>query len=320
MNLLLKLPSSLLSCVLVGRRILCSRKQVGLPSVGVGSLALGGAGKTTLALKVAEIVSERGLTPAIVHSGFGGTKEGVFFPKTEQIEGLSDEVVSVLRRNFICASIRRREKAAEMLKDVADVLVFDDFFSYLLETDAKVLIFTRESIGNMLVFPFGPLREPISSSAWADVALIEYGATNIFVKRIRKMVKDIYFFSTEIHSLLFSENENLSVVRPHEVRRARAILISAVALPERFSKMVRALGVDVVEHFALPDHSTVPGDLIYEVQKKIEERTAEIVMTTEKDFWKMVGRLRAPLYGARPEIRLEREDEFRRKIFCLLSV
>jgi len=53
-------------------RLLPSR-AAGVPVIAVGNLVVGGAGKTPLALWIAEFLKSRGWSPAIVSRGYGGS-------------------------------------------------------------------------------------------------------------------------------------------------------------------------------------------------------------------------------------------------------
>lgn len=316
-NLLFSPASYFVSLVMILRRVLGKKKVLHIPSVGVGSLALGGAGKTTLSLKIAGTFSENGIRPAIVHSGYGGKKEGVFFPDSEIIDDVSDEVILALKRNFISASFKKREISIQSLKGVADVIIFDDFFSHLIEPEIKFLVFTRESIGNTLLFPFGPLREPIISALWADYILIEKDIKDSFKRKIKKLNREIFIFSSSVKKFLFSNGKEVSEKDTSELSGSKAILISAIAIPQRFSRMMSEAGIKIMEHLIFPDHAKISYNIIHEIKEKLHNsRIADIVITTEKDLWKIHNYkfLQFPLYGARVDFDIEDKEETFKKI------
>ncbi|MCX7734024.1 MAG: tetraacyldisaccharide 4'-kinase [bacterium] len=319
-NLVFSLPSHIISFAMLLRRIFGKKKVLDFPSVGVGSLALGGAGKTTLSLKIAQILSENKIRPAVIHSGFGGKKEGVFMPETENLDGVCDETVLALKRNFIGASFKKREKALDSLRKIADALIFDDFFSYLLEPEIKILTFTKESIGNTLVFPFGPMREPIISALWTDMVFIEKGINDSFKRKIEKLNKKTFYFISKIQKFIYSDGNKISEKNTSEISGARAVLVSSIALPSRFRRMIREIGINIVEHFDLPDHSQIPFSTITEIREKINKKLADIVVSTEKDFWKITNRTKLPLYGVCVEFEIGDEEKFRKKLFESLSI
>lgn len=319
-NLVLSIPSQIISFGILFRRFFGKKKVLNFPSVGVGSLALGGAGKTTLSLKIAQILSENKIRPAVIHSGFGGKREGIFIPETENLDGVCDETVLALKRNFIGASFKKREKALDSLRKIADALVFDDFFSYLLEPEIKILTFTKESIGNTLVFPFGPMREPIISALWTDMVFMEKGINDSFKRKIQKLNKKTFYFTSKIQKLIYSDGYRISERNISEISGARAVLVSSIALPSRFHKMIRNIGINIVEHFDLPDHAQIPFSTITEIREKINKKLADIVVSTEKDFWKIVNRTKLPMYGACVDFDIEDEEKFRKKLFESLSL
>ena len=63
-----------------GRRVVARMKLPGLraavPVVCIGNFTLGGAGKTPLALAVADVLREVGYNPAFLTRGYGGSAKG----------------------------------------------------------------------------------------------------------------------------------------------------------------------------------------------------------------------------------------------------
>ena len=316
-------PSLLLCLIYILRRIVAKEKNIMFPpSVGVGSLSLGGSGKTTVALTVAEkIKNSRNAKVGIIHSGYGGRKKGVF---AEPEDGISDEALLAIYRGFPVSLEKDRVKAAEMIKNVVDYIVFDDHFSALVSPLIEIIVFTKESFGNGLVQPFGPLREPLISLLWSDYVLLEKEFKDTpEERRIKRFSRKINYFSVGIKHVLSLKPdkgvEKIDVDRAkRELKNGRAILFSSIAIPLRLRKTANKLGVIPYEHVALRDHSFPSKKHINCIESAIKEKNkADFLFTTEKDFWKFVllGKERPldfPIYA--PSIYAELPKEIENKI------
>ncbi len=311
-NNFLRGPSWFLGVLMLARRIGAKKKVIRYPSIGIGSLAMGGAGKTTVTLKLAEIIKERGKRVGIIHSGYGGNMEGVFFT-SEGIESrISDEVMLYLKRGFPTAVFKNKFKAFEMIRDISDCVLFDDFFSSLIQPSLQVIVFTRESLGNGLIQPFGPLREPLISLACVDYVLIEYNFPENIRRKLEKyLTKKIFYFRTCVSgAILWQGNRSeINFIPISQFQGAKAILVSAVAIPERFASIVRKQAVQVYEHYIFRDHCRISEAVIRDIGQKIKERRADIVITPEKDFWKIVsyGKVDFPIAGVVVDFSIEKE-------------
>ena len=320
-----RFPSLFFCMIYIFRRVTAKEKNVIFPSVGVGSLALGGAGKTTVALTVAEKIRDsRNAKVGIVHSGYGGRKKGVF---TEPEDGISDEALLAIYRGFPVSLGKDRIKAVEMIKNVVDYIVFDDHFSALISPIVEIIVFTKDSFGNGLVQPFGPLREPLISLLWSDCVLLEREFKNTPEERkIRRFSRKISYFSFGVKHILSlkpdSSVEKIEVDKAKkELRGGRAILFSSIAIPSRLRKTAKKLGIIPYEHIALKDHSFPSEKHINYVKAVIKEKNrADFLFTTEKDFWKFVllgmkKPLDFPVFA--PSVYAELPEEIENKINSL---
>ncbi len=241
-----------------------------------------------------------------MHSGYGGRlKEGIITKgiitkgiiTKEMMEGdiyylsseVSDEVLLYAVRGIPVSFSKNRVRAYNMIKGLADVVIFDDFFSSHVIPSFGVLVFTSDSFGNGLVQPFGPLREPLISAMWADAVLLEEGTDELKIAKLKRYCKNIYYFRTNLSGIwiytggepVFSEN--LGVLE----RGEKSVLFSSVALPERFARLVkRSFDINVLEHNICPDHFPLDKNFLLRMIGRIKKIGAKLVITTEKDFWK----------------------------------
>ncbi len=322
LSLVLKIPSSLVGLATLLRRCFFKKEKIDFPSAGIGSLALGGAGKTTITLSLAEELRKKGKKVGIVHSGYGGKLTGLFLPDdkiSDKISGLrelSDEVILYVKNGFPVYANKNRKKASELISNIVDYVLLDDFFSALVEPKTKIISFTKESLGNLLIQPFGPLREPLASLLWADIVLLEDKIKNSYEeKKIKKYSKKIYYFSTYIESILHCNGKELKEESKEKIKGARAICVSSIAIPSRFEKTAEKLGVKIYEHIKFRDHAPITLPKLKDASEKIKSKKADIILTTEKDFWKILSlceKIRCDIFGIK--IRAKIDAEFKNEI------
>ena len=148
-------------------------RRAAVPVVSVGNLAVGGAGKTPVALAIAARLIEAGRRPAVLSRGYGAARsddrvvsdgERVLLDATEG----GDEPVLLARRQpglrVLCGADRAR-LASMAVAMGADVLLLDDGFQHRrLRRDLDVVVLDASNPwGNGHCLPYGPNREPRAS-------------------------------------------------------------------------------------------------------------------------------------------------------------
>ncbi|GBD04108.1 Tetraacyldisaccharide 4'-kinase [bacterium HR19] len=319
--------SEIVGLLLFIRKVIKRKIFIDFPSVGVGSLALGGAHKTTISLTIAEKIRENKKRVGVVVSGYGGKFQGTLIPQekntNQNLKDISDEALLYLKNNFPVSINKNRKKGADELKGMADLVILDDFFSSLYEPWIKIISITKNSMGNELIQPFGPLREPIISLLWSDMILLEENIRNSkYERKIRRIFprkKDVFYFSVDVKEILHFDGEAIRELDQEQIRNKKAICISAVAIPKNFEETLKKIGVRVYEHFKLKDHSKIPRKILDKAEEKLKKKDADIIITTEKDFWKIIESIKNPPEILGVKIRAKMGDDFFKKIECMLN-
>src|SRR5258706_14135635 len=165
-------PISLVFRLLVAFRRLLFRLGV-LPSVRlkgpviiVGNLAVGGTGKTPLVLALVEALRARGLRPGILSRGYGATEAGPRAVKRgDDAARAGDEPLLLAERSgcpvWIGADRVAAARALLAAHAGCDVVLCDDGLQhYRLQRDFEIAVEDERGLGNGLLLPAGPLREP----------------------------------------------------------------------------------------------------------------------------------------------------------------
>ena len=76
---------------------LMSGQRAAVPVVCIGNFTLGGAGKTPLALAVADLLVEAGYKPVFLTRGYGGSEPGPILVSGEDAAAVGDEALLLAR-------------------------------------------------------------------------------------------------------------------------------------------------------------------------------------------------------------------------------
>ena len=153
------------------QRVLSDPQRSGgmtIPIIVVGNITVGGTGKTPLVGWLVELLITKGFSPGIVMRGYGGNanKTAALIERGASPKRYGDEAV-MLKNRYDCpvAVGRNRTAAAVLLESIgADIVISDDGLQhYALARDIEIAVLDGErGIGNGLLLPAGPLREPVS--------------------------------------------------------------------------------------------------------------------------------------------------------------
>jgi len=259
--------------------------------ISVGNIAVGGAGKTPVAMRLCELLRERGHNPALLSRGYGRTsREAV----TRVCEGTGplvdasiagDEPLLIARRCpwllvLVGADRVRLARAAE--ERGADVLVLDDGLQHrALARDLDVIVLdAKNPLGNGQRLPRGPLREGPEVFArvgsrgllWLTNANGEHAPE---LPALLEMAR-----AAGVRGPIESE----SVARPVcEMVGVPTFLLAGIARPQRFEETVRVLGADVRGRAFFADHHRFTAAELAGVRASARGAGARLIATTEKD-------------------------------------
>jgi len=278
------------------------QQDVGCPVVSVGNLTVGGTGKTPMAIRVAGMLRDRGIRPAVLSRGYGGRSAAPVLVVSDGGRILAgpdeagDEPVLIARclpGVPVLAGAKRAVTGRYARENFgADVLVLDDGFQHRwIRRDLDiVLLDSRAPLGNGFLLPRGPLREPPDSLERAGVvAFTRSGETAPPPdKGLAAILRGRPVLRTRIRpvKLVTADGTEMPLSR---LAGKRVFAFAGIARPDSFRQTLQGLGADIAGFRALPDHHRYGAEDVRRIERAFDETGAEILVTTEKDGVKLSG-------------------------------
>lgn len=267
------------------------RHRAIVPVIIVGNITAGGTGKTPVTIWLAGELQKRGFKAGIVSRGYGGTKSST----SMRVDTASDPVVVgdepvLLAKRTGCTVVvdSNRARAVQMLvDDGVNVIIADDGLQhYRLERTYEICVIDgARGLGNRFLLPAGPLRETIDRLGEVDQVLINgrRGDNVADLTTVEQNAIEFELVAREVTRL------NGSLTRPIEGFSGTTVhAVAAIGNPARFFDMLRAHGIQVIEH-AFQDHARLSmSDLRFgdDFEVLMTEKDAVKLDATKSDkYW-----------------------------------
>ena len=270
--------------------------------ISIGSVSVGGAGKTPMVLMMAEMLLHRGYVVSVLTRGFGRA------PKTvERVEPygdagwFGDEPVLLAKRSGAPVFVGPNRYEAGLLAEqnavegkIAVHLLDDGFQHRRLVRDLDIVLLTREDVEDVLL-PAGNLREPLSTLGESGVIVVreeEAEQLGNFVATLMRKKKPPVIWVIRRRLVLGEVGVPL--------RSRRPLAFCGIARPKDFSTMLAANGCQPVKTVAFPDHHAYTDADIGELVEQARQQGADGFVTTEKDDVKLTPEMRQRLAAIGP--------------------
>lgn len=258
------------------------RHRAAVPVIIIGNITAGGTGKTPVTIWLALELRDRGFSPGIVSRGYGGSRSSTSMrvDTASDPDDVGDEPVLLAKRTGCPVVVdANRSRATQMLIDEnVDVIIADDGLQhYRLERTYEICIIDgARGLGNRHLIPAGPLRETIDRLSQVDQVIVNgsVGDMKGELTAIEQNAIEFQLLAKEVSRL------NGSLTRPIEKFAGTTVhAVAAIGNPTRFFDMLRAHGIQVIEH-ALRDHAKL-------TRADLEFGDDFDVLMTEKDAVKL---------------------------------
>jgi len=310
----LLLPLSWLYCVGFFMAFYLSKfltKRATCPVICVGNVLVGGVGKTPVSLAIAKILQKDGKRVAFLSRGYGGTLSSyhkVVKVNTAQhlASSVGDEpiLLSEVAPTYICTD--RYKAAEEAMQEGSEVLIMDDGMqnNTLYKNYNLLVIDGSYFIGNGLLLPAGPMREPLSHALRRTDMVIIVGSTEQNY-RIANLLKRHNFEGVVSYA-------TAHIAMPAIVRDlGKCLLFTGIARPERVLNMLKEFNIRVEQHFSYADHHQFT---VGEIEQAISyaKKSSLPIVTTAKDFVKIPIHFRANFLVLEYGVHLDEKEILKR--------
>ncbi len=170
-----------------------------------------------------------------------------------------------------------------------DLIILDDGFQHLkVRRDLDIVCFSAESgIGNGWVIPSGYLREPLNALKPWQMLVINHKHPQKQDNGLEAILKG---FSRDLHRCEFQvsgwKDSEGRAIEPDP--SASYTLVSGIADPVSFEKLVRSTGMKIVNHYAFPDHYPFRDrSQIQSILDRCRNQKGEKLICTAKDMVKL---------------------------------
>ena len=284
------------------------RRRLARPVVSIGSLSVGGSGKTPFAAFVATLLRDAGERPAILSRGYRRQAPGDGVTVVRDADAIradlgqaGDEPLMLARAlpgvTVVVAPDRYLAGRLAENRLGASVHLLDDGFQHVqLERDVDLLVMSARELDRPATLPSGRLREPTTAAARAD-ALVLHGAAEGEADRLgaRLAVPRVFEVTRRV-----GEPIGLDPAQPAATIQAetRVLAVAGIAHPEQFFDDAQAAGVQIVRRLEFPDHHQYSTEDVREMAQLVRSSKIDIVLTTEKDLVRLLPHQALPFVVA----------------------
>ena len=268
------------------------KKFNNIKTIGIGNIYIGGTGKTSLSLKVFEILEKKKLKTCFIKKDYIDQK---------------DEQEILRKKGKLFKSNKRVIALQNAINEKYEVAIFDDGLQdQTINYDLSFMCFNNLNwIGNGLTIPSGPLRENLNN-------IQNY--SDIFINGNLENLENI---KNEI--LKINSNANIYVGRytPQNLDKLDIkesyLVFSGIGNHKTFLSMLRINNFNIIKDIEFPDHynySKNDIDKIITISKDLNCK----ILTTEKDFIRLKNYMTDKIQFISSKLEILNEEKFLEKL------
>lgn len=258
--------------------------RLSVPVVSIGNITLGGTGKTPLVIALAHQLERRGQRVAVLLRGYGTQRRSPCRVKSSHGAAEVGDEAMELQHSLpgvpVWVGSDRVAAGRAAIATGADVLLLDDGLQHWrLARDCDITVLEgAHGLGNGLVFPAGPLREPVRELARADLLVLTgamggpHGA-GLGVPPAWPPAKPCFTLAGWIDA-------------PEALVGQSLLAFCGIGLPAKFFAALRQAGFQLIATACFPDHHPYAHADLERLQHRADCDSATLV-TTVKDWQRL---------------------------------
>ncbi|MDB9802051.1 tetraacyldisaccharide 4'-kinase [Candidatus Pelagibacter ubique] len=266
-----------------------------IKTICVGNIYIGGTGKTSLAVKIKEILDKNNIKACFIKK---------FYPNQ------TDEQKLLSKNGTLFSNLKRITALNEAIAEGFEVAIFDDGLQdSSIKYDLEIVCFNNLNwIGNGLTLPSGPLRENINNlKSYENVFLNGNEESLIAIKeQIKRINPNININSgkyTPLNIGEFDKNQNY-------------LVFSGIGNHKTFVEMLKNNKLKIVSDLEYPDHYQYSKKDLDEIIINAKKFNAHII-TTEKDYLRLENLNRNEIFYVKSSLDVSDEKNLTNKLIKL---
>ena len=263
-----------------------------IKTICVGNIYVGGTGKTSLCIKINEILKKKNIRSCFIKKFY-----------KDQL----DEQKILKKRGQVFSSKVRIDSIKQAEHENYEVAIIDDGLQdSSVNYDKSIVCFNNINwIGNGMVIPSGPLREKLFSIRNYDCIFLNGNLENL--ETIKKEI-------VKIHSKANIYIGQYKILNIDEINLYdNYFAFSGIGNHKTFLSTLKEHKINVMEDLEFPDHYEYTNkdlDKIITSSKKFNSK----IITTEKDYLRIDNQIKKEIQFVKSELIIIDEEKFIKEI------
>ena len=269
-------------------------QQLNWPVVSVGNLSVGGAGKTPLVIRLAQLLAGENVPVDVLSRGYGRSSSGVERVDPEgDAARFGDEPLLIARAVKVPVYVGASRYEAGLLAEGESergsgsigIHLLDDGFQHRRLARALDIVVVHTSDFEEGLLPAGRLREPLASLKRASAIVLRAEDRNLEAELRRR----------GISAPVWIQHRKLAVEFV-----TRVVAFCGIARPEEFFSALRSQNIELAATVTLRDHQAYSQREIDRLTGVLTNSKADCFVTTEKDAARLSRAQRTQLENVAP--------------------
>ncbi len=281
-------PISLFLLILSKINFSKKEKIQNIKTICVGNIYVGGTGKTTLCIKINEIINSMGISTCFIKK---------YYP--DQIDEQR-----ILKNNGELYCEKKRINALKKINnEKIKVAIFDDGLQdKKISYDLSIVCFNKSiGVGNGLLIPSGPLRENLKNLKNYDAVFFNGNDQNEtkFENFIQNKYAHLRIFKSQYK---IKNNKNFD-------KKEKYLVFAGIGNFENLIEMLKINNFSIIKSLNYPDHYNYKQNDIDKINNLANKLGAKII-TTEKDYIKLSHGNQKNISKIEVELDILNKDDF----------
>jgi tetraacyldisaccharide 4'-kinase len=266
-----------------------------IKTICVGNIYIGGTGKTSLTIKIKEILDKNNIKACFIKK---------FYPNQ------TDEQKLLSKNGTLFSNLKRITALDEAISEGFEVAIFDDGLQdSSIKYNMEIVCFNNLNwIGNGLTLPSGPLRESIDNLKFYENVFLNGNEESLIA------IKD------QIKKINPNMNINTGKYTPLNIgefdRDQNYLVFSGIGNHKTFVEMLKNNKLKIVSDLEYPDHYQYSKRDFDEIIINAKKFNAHII-TTEKDYLRLENFNRNEIFYVKSSLDISDEKSLTNKLLKL---